>query len=132
MKQKIVIKVHGGCKKCWTKVMKIIAVAEGEIISVAWEGEEMDKVVVIGDGVDAVTLTRKLNKKLGPAELLIVEEVKEKKEETKINAQALATLCKVDQSNFKYFKQVLFPTFSFQSILSPMLRYVVALRSSNN
>ena len=35
------------------------------VISVAWEGEDKDKVVVIGDGVDLATLTRNLSKKLG-------------------------------------------------------------------
>ena len=55
----------------------------GEIFSVAWEGEGKDKLVVIGDGVDAATLTTKLDKKLCCVELLAVEEVKEKKEEKK-------------------------------------------------
>ncbi|TXG67416.1 hypothetical protein EZV62_008691 [Acer yangbiense] len=81
--QKIVIKVQVRCKKCWSKAMKIVAAAEGEIISVAWEGEGKDKMVVIGDGVDAATLTGNLRKKLGYAELLLVEEVKGKKEEKK-------------------------------------------------
>ncbi|KAK3199911.1 hypothetical protein Dsin_023326 [Dipteronia sinensis] len=81
MKQKIVIKAQVRCKKCWSTVMKIVALAEGEIFSVAWEGEKKDKVVVIGDGVDAATLTTNLRKKLGCAELLLVQEVKEKKEE---------------------------------------------------
>ena len=51
----------------------------GEIFSVAWEGGDKDKVVVIGDGVDEATLTRNLRKKLVFADLLSVEEVKEKK-----------------------------------------------------
>ncbi|KAK2639926.1 hypothetical protein Ddye_027721 [Dipteronia dyeriana] len=44
------------------------------VISVAWEGEDKDKVVVIGDGVDAVTLTRSLSKKLGFADLLFIQQ----------------------------------------------------------
>ncbi|TXG68101.1 hypothetical protein EZV62_009376 [Acer yangbiense] len=76
VQKKIVFKVKGECKKCWTKAMKIVAVAEGEIFSVAWEGECKEKMVVIGDGVDVDTLTRKLRKKLCYAELLLVEEVK--------------------------------------------------------
>ncbi|TXG67414.1 hypothetical protein EZV62_008689 [Acer yangbiense] len=71
------------CKKCWSKAMKIVAAAEGEIISVAWEGEGKDKMVVVGDGVDVATLTTKLDRKLGYAKLLLVEEVKGKKEEKK-------------------------------------------------
>ncbi|KAI9185465.1 hypothetical protein LWI28_007561 [Acer negundo] len=82
--KKIVIKVQVRCKKCWSKAMEIVAVAEGEIFSVAWEGEGKDKMVVIGDGVDAATLTGNLRKKLGYAELLLVEEVKGKKEEKKV------------------------------------------------
>ena len=48
----------------------------GEIFSVAWEGECKEKMVVIGDGVDVDTLTRKLKKKLCYAKLLLVQEVK--------------------------------------------------------
>ncbi|TXG68098.1 hypothetical protein EZV62_009373 [Acer yangbiense] len=62
--QKIAIKVQVRCKKCRSKAMKIVAVA-----GVAWEGGDKDK-VVIGDGVDAATLTRNLSKKLGFADLL--------------------------------------------------------------
>ncbi|KAK2639927.1 hypothetical protein Ddye_027722 [Dipteronia dyeriana] len=57
----------------------IVAVSYEGVISVAWEGEDKDKVVVIGDGVDAATLARNLSKKLGFVDLLLVEEVKEKK-----------------------------------------------------
>ncbi|KAI9185190.1 hypothetical protein LWI28_005143 [Acer negundo] len=78
--QKIVIKVQVRCDKCRSKAMKIAAVEDGEIFSVAWEGGDKDKVVVIGDGVDAATLTRNLRKKLFFADLLSVEEVKEKKD----------------------------------------------------
>ncbi|KAK2657663.1 hypothetical protein Ddye_010715 [Dipteronia dyeriana] len=39
---------------------------------------DKDKVVVIGDGVDAATLVRNLSKKVGFTYLLLVEEVKEK------------------------------------------------------
>ncbi|KAK2639924.1 hypothetical protein Ddye_027719 [Dipteronia dyeriana] len=80
--QKIVIRVQVRYDKCRSKAMEIAAVADG-VISVAWEGEDKDKVVVIGDGVDAVTLTRSLSKKLGFADLLFIQEMKEKKEEKK-------------------------------------------------
>ncbi|TXG67642.1 hypothetical protein EZV62_008917 [Acer yangbiense] len=82
MKQKIVIKVQVRCNKCRPKAMKIAAGEDG-VISIAWEGVDKDRVVVIGDGVDAATLTINLSKKLGCAHLLLVEEVKEKNEEKK-------------------------------------------------
>ena len=41
----------------------------------AWEGEEKNKMVMIGDGTDAATVTRRLRKKLGYADLVSVEEM---------------------------------------------------------
>ncbi|KAJ0044523.1 hypothetical protein Pint_03961 [Pistacia integerrima] len=79
LQQKIVIKVQVRCDKCRSKAMETAAVADG-VISVALEGENKDKVVVIGEGVDAADLASELNKKLGHASLEIVEEVKEKKD----------------------------------------------------
>ncbi|KAJ8755005.1 hypothetical protein K2173_015517 [Erythroxylum novogranatense] len=75
MKQKIVIEVHLCCEKCGSKAMQIAAVAEG-VNSVALEGK--DKLVVIGEGVDAATLTCSLRKKFNHASLLSVDEVKPK------------------------------------------------------
>ncbi|TXG68102.1 hypothetical protein EZV62_009377 [Acer yangbiense] len=69
VQQKIVIKMQVRCDKCRCKALEIAAVADG-VISAAWEGEDKDKVVVMGDGVDAATLTRNLSKKLGFADLL--------------------------------------------------------------
>lgn len=43
---------------------------------VGLEGPEKNKVVVIGDGVDAVKLTSCLRKKVGQTEILTVENVK--------------------------------------------------------
>ncbi|TXG68100.1 hypothetical protein EZV62_009375 [Acer yangbiense] len=68
MQQKIVIMLKPKCDKCRSKAMKIAAVADG-VISVAWEGEEKNKMVMIGDGTDAATVTRRLRKKLGYADL---------------------------------------------------------------
>lgn len=45
--------------------------------------EEKGQVEVIGDGVDSMCLTRSLRKKLGHADIVSVEEVKDKKEEKK-------------------------------------------------
>ncbi|XP_031253380.1 heavy metal-associated isoprenylated plant protein 47-like [Pistacia vera] len=76
MKQKIIIKVQVRCDKCRSNAMETAAAADG-VISVALDGEYKDKVVVIGDGVDAADLTIQLNKKLGHASLEMVEEVQE-------------------------------------------------------
>lgn len=43
--------------------------------SVALRGEEKDKMVVIGDGIDAAKLTSGLRKKVGPTDLISVAEV---------------------------------------------------------
>ncbi|XVE50789.1 hypothetical protein DITRI_Ditri01bG0191200 [Diplodiscus trichospermus] len=80
MKQKIVIKVSMHCSKCRTKALKVAAVADG-VISVALHGPEKDKLMIVGDGVDAAELTGSLRKKLCHASLETVEEVKEKKDE---------------------------------------------------
>ncbi|PON52914.1 Heavy metal-associated domain containing protein [Parasponia andersonii] len=80
MKHKIVVKVQISCGKCRTKAMKIAAVESG-VSSVQIEGENKDHVVVVGDEVDSVSLTRSLRKKVGYATLLSVEQVKETKTE---------------------------------------------------
>ena len=57
------------------------------VISLAWEGEDKNKVVVIGDGVDAATLTRNLSKKLGFADLLLVKKLRKRWKKRKIQNQ---------------------------------------------
>ncbi|KAK8579094.1 hypothetical protein V6N12_069427 [Hibiscus sabdariffa] len=88
MKQKIVLKVSMHCSKCRTKALKVAAVAYG-VTSVALEGAEKDKLVIIGDGVDAACLTEALRKKLCHASIEIVEEVKEPKPEKKEDKKEL-------------------------------------------
>lgn len=44
------------------------------------EGEDKNLVVVIGEGIDSVGLTKSLRKKLGDAELVTVAPVEEKKQ----------------------------------------------------
>ncbi|KAA8527045.1 hypothetical protein F0562_008726 [Nyssa sinensis] len=56
------------CDKCRSNALKIAAKVSG-VISVALEGEDKDKVVVIGDTVDAAGLTASLRKKNGYASL---------------------------------------------------------------
>ncbi|CAL5031559.1 unnamed protein product [Urochloa decumbens] len=80
MKQKIVIKVCLPCDRCRTKAMELIAKADG-LISVAIAGDE--KLEVVGDGIDPVRLVCHLRKKLCYADILQVEEVKDKKPEDK-------------------------------------------------
>ncbi|KAK3010999.1 hypothetical protein RJ639_012936 [Escallonia herrerae] len=82
VQQKIVIKVEMHCDKCRSKAMKIAAVAHG-VNSVKIEGEDKDKVVVTGDGIDAACLTRSLRKKVGHAILVSVEVLKHKDPEDK-------------------------------------------------
>ena len=52
--------------------------------SIAFEGEESDQIVVIGDGLDSVNLTSILRKKVKFAQLLSVSSVEEKKKEEKV------------------------------------------------
>ncbi|CAA3018478.1 Hypothetical predicted protein [Olea europaea subsp. europaea] len=54
--------------------MKIAAGTSG-VVSVAIEGEKKDQVVVLGEGVDAATLTSLLRKKVGHASLELVHDV---------------------------------------------------------
>lgn len=42
----------------------------------AIEGNEQDQIVVIGDGVDSACLVKRLRKKVGCTDLVLVEEVK--------------------------------------------------------
>ncbi|XP_050215400.1 heavy metal-associated isoprenylated plant protein 47-like [Mercurialis annua] len=77
MQKKIVIMVSTRCEKCRTKAMQTAAVADG-VSSVALEGEKKEKLVVVGEMVDAACLTEALRRKIRHAELLTVEEVKPK------------------------------------------------------
>ncbi|XP_062227403.1 heavy metal-associated isoprenylated plant protein 47-like [Phragmites australis] len=74
MKQKIVIKVHLRCDKCRKKALGIAASTHG-VESVGIEGEEKDQLVVVGDGVDATSLTYCLRRKVGRADIVKVEPV---------------------------------------------------------
>ncbi|GLT83652.1 hypothetical protein SLE2022_019290 [Rubroshorea leprosula] len=87
--QKIVIKVSMHCDKCRTKAMKIAAVAHDRftdhdlslsVTSVAFHGEDRDRLLIERDGVDAACLTISLRKKSCHATLATVEEIKPKEE----------------------------------------------------
>ncbi|XP_072963473.1 heavy metal-associated isoprenylated plant protein 16-like [Typha angustifolia] len=98
VKQKIVIKVsmEGGYSagylcclmklasmECTTKRSKALKIVVGfcGVISASLDGE--DKIVVVGDGVDPVALTRMLRKRMHYAELISVEEKKDEEKEEK-------------------------------------------------
>ncbi|GJN02632.1 hypothetical protein PR202_ga20002 [Eleusine coracana subsp. coracana] len=80
MKQKIVIKVSMSCAKSRSKAMELAARADG-VVSMGITGDEKNRLKVVGDDVDSVCLVSCLRKKVGHAEILQVEEVKEKKAE---------------------------------------------------
>ncbi|KAL0012052.1 hypothetical protein SO802_007160 [Lithocarpus litseifolius] len=75
MTQKIVMKVQMNCQKCQTKALTVAAEANG-VNFVGLEGAEKDKVVVMGDGVDAATLATTMRKKVGHTDIISVAEVK--------------------------------------------------------
>ncbi|KAJ4705854.1 Heavy metal transport/detoxification protein [Melia azedarach] len=67
------MKVQMHCQKCRSRALKLAAQADG-VNFVGLEGEEKDRIVVIGDAVDAAKLATSLRKKVGYTELLSVEE----------------------------------------------------------
>ncbi|GMJ05036.1 hypothetical protein HRI_004172800 [Hibiscus trionum] len=85
LQQKIVIKVSVHSQKCRTKALKIAAATDG-VVSVALDGPRLGTLMIVGDGVDAVCLTRSLRKQLCHASLETVEEVKDKRVEEKKDA----------------------------------------------
>ncbi|KAJ1271427.1 hypothetical protein BS78_06G127900 [Paspalum vaginatum] len=80
MKQKVVIKVSMPCERSRSKAMALAARADG-VISMAITGDAKEKLEVVGDGFDPVCLVSCLRRKVGHAEILQVEEVKDKKPE---------------------------------------------------
>ncbi|GJN27319.1 hypothetical protein PR202_gb15333 [Eleusine coracana subsp. coracana] len=82
VKQKIVIKVSMPTEKSRAKAMTLVSGASG-VISMGVTGGDKDHLEVIGEDVDAVSLVSCLRKKFGHVEILLVEEVKDKKPEEK-------------------------------------------------
>ncbi|XP_050289582.1 heavy metal-associated isoprenylated plant protein 47-like [Quercus robur] len=91
VQKKLVIKVQMTCDKCKTKALKLAAGAEG-VTSVAIEGEDKSLVVVIGDEVDSVCLTRSLRKKVGYATIVSVAQLEES-DEKKDEDNPTTTIC---------------------------------------
>ncbi|XP_058106668.1 heavy metal-associated isoprenylated plant protein 16-like [Magnolia sinica] len=81
-KQKVVMKVPVNDEKSRSRALRT-AVGVPGCISVALEGADKNMMVVIGDGIDSVFLTKSLRKKVGGAELITVAPVQEKKPEEK-------------------------------------------------
>jgi len=82
MKQKIVIKVSMASEKSRSRAMELVARADG-VSSMGVTGAGRDQLEVVGDFVDTVCLVKCLRRKLGQADILKVEEVKDKKPEEK-------------------------------------------------
>ncbi|KAH7674302.1 Copper chaperone domain-containing protein [Dioscorea alata] len=76
-KQKIVLKVEMEDPKKRSKVMKNIAGWLG-VYSVALEGNENNKIAVVGEGIDPVSLIQKLRDEMGDVQLISVTAVQEK------------------------------------------------------
>ncbi|XP_058081004.1 heavy metal-associated isoprenylated plant protein 47-like isoform X2 [Magnolia sinica] len=79
MKKKIVMEVQMSCEKCRTKAMEVAASMEG-VTSVAIGGNENERIVVEGEGVDPADLACLMKKKVGRTKLITVEDVKPKEE----------------------------------------------------
>ncbi|PUZ47572.1 hypothetical protein GQ55_7G176500 [Panicum hallii var. hallii] len=82
MKQKIVIKVSMASEKSRSRAMELVARADG-VSSMGVTGSGRDQLEVVGNDVDTVCLVKCLRRKLGHADILKVEEVKDKKPEEK-------------------------------------------------
>ncbi|KAK1269742.1 hypothetical protein QJS04_geneDACA013816 [Acorus gramineus] len=82
MKKKIVLKAHMVCDKCRTKALTVAASVDGvELVTI--QGEDKDQLVVVGEGVDASSLTEKLRKKVGWTVIITIEDVKPPEPEEK-------------------------------------------------
>ncbi|XP_051209227.1 heavy metal-associated isoprenylated plant protein 47-like [Lolium perenne] len=100
MTQKIVIQVQMSSDRCRPRAMALAAATRG-VDSVAVAGDAKDQLVVVGDGVDPVKLTSALRRKVGPAQLVQVGDVK--KEEEKKPAAAAAEVVEY-QSHPGYYQ----------------------------
>ncbi|KAL3638318.1 hypothetical protein CASFOL_017689 [Castilleja foliolosa] len=75
MKTKIVVKVCMNDEKSRRKALKLSVGISG-VESVALKGPDMNQVEVMGEGIDAVALTRQLRKNVAHTELVSLGEVK--------------------------------------------------------
>ncbi|XP_038996181.1 heavy metal-associated isoprenylated plant protein 47-like [Hibiscus syriacus] len=108
MQQKIVIKVSMHCRKFRRKALQVAAVAYG-VTSVALHGPEKDKLMILGDGVDAACLTEALRKKLCHASVEQVEQVKDPEPSKPDKSPKLPILC-CQPPQVEYYRVVPDPT----------------------
>uniref|UniRef100_A0A7N2R456 HMA domain-containing protein n=2 Tax=Quercus lobata TaxID=97700 RepID=A0A7N2R456_QUELO len=102
MKRKLVIKLHMTGDKCRTKALKLAARAEG-VTSMAIEGDDRSLVVVIGDEVDSVCLTRSLRKKVGYATIVSVAQLEESDEKKDEEDNPTPTICYSSYDQYPQF-----------------------------
>ncbi|KAJ0044689.1 hypothetical protein Pint_03686 [Pistacia integerrima] len=77
MKKKIVIKLQMKDAKCRSKAMQMAVDVDG--VTKVEIQKDKDEMVVIGDEVDSVRLTKSLRKKFKYADIVSVQEEKEKR-----------------------------------------------------
>ncbi|KAG8492765.1 hypothetical protein CXB51_010440 [Gossypium anomalum] len=82
----MVLKVQMNCEKCRAQALRIAADTQG-VTQMAIQGQEKDELMVTGEEVDSVKLTRCLRKKLHYATILTIEEIKEDKKIKPKNVQ---------------------------------------------
>ncbi|MQM08935.1 hypothetical protein Taro_041797 [Colocasia esculenta] len=80
MKQKVAIRLQMDDEKKRRKAMKLVARLAG-LSSASIEGPQKDRMVVVGEGLDSVALTRLLRKNMGFAELISVATMRKDEEE---------------------------------------------------
>ncbi|KAF8015295.1 hypothetical protein BT93_H0947 [Corymbia citriodora subsp. variegata] len=71
----MIIRVPMISDKCRSRALRIVARAQGTIISVSIGGLNEDELVVMGEGVDPATLVRSLRKKFRQAIILSVQQI---------------------------------------------------------
>ncbi|KAI3439465.1 uncharacterized protein J3R85_004898, partial [Psidium guajava] len=75
----ITIRMPMHSDECRSKALRIVARAQGTIISVSIGGLNGDKLVVTGEGVDPATLVQSLRKKFPQATILSVQQISDDK-----------------------------------------------------
>eukprot|EP00262_Sarcandra_glabra_P010162 TRINITY_DN25090_c0_g1_i2.p1 TRINITY_DN25090_c0_g1~~TRINITY_DN25090_c0_g1_i2.p1 ORF type:complete len:120 (+),score=21.45 TRINITY_DN25090_c0_g1_i2:87-446(+) len=80
MKQKMVMKVPPNGQKGQSKALKTVVGVPG-VISASVEGADKNLIVITGEDIDSVLLTKRLRKKVGFTELISVTPTDEKKKE---------------------------------------------------
>ncbi|KAH7674303.1 Ribosomal protein L5 domain-containing protein [Dioscorea alata] len=70
-KKKVVLRVQMENTEKRAKVMKCLVKWHG-VISVSLEGKENNEIAIVGEGIDPVSITQKLRKKMGSVEMLKV------------------------------------------------------------